>query len=1187
MKRIFYLFFFLIISGAALNAQIDATEGLNMPGSWNSWHNPPDSAFLKQIPSFTIGETHIYRTVFNTLSTNGNIAAGDYAFLFTSGPSDNIWQNKWTDVAVSFNTIQTYTWHGDGGGNDNTITLNADKWYVVNWEDKGYTSTNAIFMELSAEPVQISSVSRDIASPTETDDVTITVTLDKAPCAEEHIYLRYTTDDWQTYTVNELDFAGGTSASAVIPAQGPGVTVKYYVFSTTIANPASAFGLITINFNDNNGAYYSYTTPGTAPLTCELWQTHVVSTDPVLPTDNDAVVLYYNAALGNGALEGYSGDVYAHIGVITNLSTSPTDWRYVKTDWGENTAETKFERIGTDLYKLTIFNVRAYFGVPSSETIEKIALVARSGETVNGDYIVGRDVDGSDMYTPVYTGDLTVKVVNPSKDNMLLASGDSVNICAYSLAASSIKLMVDGTELASDTDNDVIVKIYADDYTQGLHTIIAEATDGTNTVRDTGYFYVVGQPVVEDLPAGLHKGVNYIDDNTVTFVLWDPAGLKKYAFVLGDFNDWQVNDQAFMKKTSDGKYFWITISGLEAGKPYTYQYYIDGNLKIADPYAELILDPWNDKYIPSYNFPNIPAYPEGKTTGIVSVLQTAQTPYQWQVTDFVPTAVNSTQPRLLVYEMWIHDFVESSAIKDVQAKLDYLKSLGVNAIEIMPFNEFEGNISWGYNPDFYFAPDKAYGTPEDYKAFIDACHQAGIAVIMDVVFNHSFGQCPLVQMYWDSQTNNVSAENPWYNQVCPHPFGVGYDFDHESSATKEFVKDVLKYWLTEYKIDGFRFDLSKGFTNKYTGSDVGAWSAYDQSRVDILTDYYNFIKSVNPNAYVILEHLGDNSEETVLANTGMILWSNMNYNYGQASMGWSGSDLSWAYYGNRGFDYPNNLVYAESHDEERIMYKNLQWGNSYGDYSVKDKATALRRAAEIAPFLLGIPGPKMIWQFGELGYDYSINYCAYNNTVSEDCRTSPKPIRWDYNEDPARRYIYKVYQLMAQMRANEDAFLNGTYDADVSGLVKRIWLSSNDFNMVIAGNFDVKEQSVAPDFQHTGTWYDLLTGETLDISDASVSYNYAPGEFHIYTDKYYEFTATDESMKTGQISVYPNPADSYVDVYTDAPGQLSIYSVAGQLVKSQSVNGKATINVSALSPGIYLFKFNADGKTAVKKVVIK
>ncbi len=150
------------------------------------------------------------------------------------------------------------------------------------------------------------------------------------------------------------------------------------------------------------------------------------------------------------------------------------------------------------------------------------------------------------------------------------------------------------------------------------------------------------------------------------------------------------------------------------------------------------------------------------------------------------------------------------------------------------------------------------------KTFIDSCHSNGIAVISDWVLTLSCGQPSVVHLYWDRNAGSYgqpTAENPWYNEQSPNPlYSWGYDFDHESQATKDFVDRVNEYWLTEYHFDGFRFDFTKGFTN--TPGDGGA---YDASRISILKRMADQIWNVNPNAYVILEHFATNTEEKELA----------------------------------------------------------------------------------------------------------------------------------------------------------------------------------------------------------------------------------------------------------------------------------------------------------------------------------
>ncbi|MDR2058243.1 MAG: alpha-amylase, partial [Dysgonamonadaceae bacterium] len=358
-------------------------------------------------------------------------------------------------------------------------------------------------------------------------------------------------------------------------------------------------------------------------------------------------------------------------------------------------------------------------------------------------------------------------------------------------------------------------------------------------------------------PAGsetFRDGVTRISDDSLAFVLFAPK--KQSVHLIGDFNNWTISDTYKMNK--DGDRFWIKIGGLDANKEYICQYLIDNAIRIADPYADKISDPENDNNIPSTIYPGLLPYPTGKTTEIAMVVSTQTDAYNWKIDNYTVTDPEN----LIIYEILIRDFTAQRSIKGVQEKLPYLKALGVNAIELMPFNEFEANDSWGYNPSFYFAPDKAYGTAADYKAFIDECHANGMAVIMDMVLNHSYGQSPLVRMYQNNGT--VTADNPWYNATSPNTsYSWGYDFNHESPCTQAFVDSVCAYWIKEYKIDGYRFDFTKGFTNT-----PGDGQAYDASRINILQRMTDEIRKRKSDAIVIFEHLADNSEEKVLAEHG-------------------------------------------------------------------------------------------------------------------------------------------------------------------------------------------------------------------------------------------------------------------------------------------------------------------------------
>jgi 1,4-alpha-glucan branching enzyme len=836
-------------------------------------------------------------------------------------------------------------------------------------------------------------------------------------------------------------------------------------------------------------------------------------TPDFIQESSTTVVITVDATKGNQGLLNYTPttDVYVHTGVITNFSANSSDWKHVKFNQNFNVPNPALQAVylGSNKWQFTITGgLRAYYGlVDPTEIIQKIAILFRNGSGT----LKQANADGSDMYIPVYTTSLaarfTVPLIQPTyipqPETIVKNVGDNIAITGIANIASALKLYFNGSVVQSAL-NATTVSANPAIVVGGSQTLVVEANDGSTTKSDTIQFFVSGGVTVAPLPAGVKDGINYDANNTAaTLVFYAPG--KTRVSVIGEFSgsNWIEQSQYQMNKTPDGNYWWIQLSGLTPANEYAFQYLVDGSLKIAEPYSEKILDPNNDPFIPASTYPSLKPYPAGLTTGVVSILQTAAPAYNWQVTNFQ----KPDKRNLVIYELLVRDFVANHDWKTLRDTLNYIKKLGVNAIEIMPLNEFEGNLSWGYNPDFYFAPDKYYGPGNTLKEFIDSAHKKGIAVLMDIALNHSFGTSPMVQLYWDAVNNRPAANNPWFNPVPKHAFNVGYDMNHESLATRYFVSRVVDHWLNDFKVDGFRFDLSKGFTQTQTcdnngnNCDVNAWSAYDASRVAIWKRYYDTLQLKSPGSYCILEHFAVNQEETELSNYGMLLWGNMNYNYNQASMGYStGWNFDYGVSTVRGWTNPYLVTYMESHDEERMMYKNLQFGNSSGTYDVKNLNTALQRQELCAAFLFTIPGPKMFWQFGEQGYDYPINYCQ-DGTINNNCRTDPKPIRWDYLQVANRKKLNDVYSSLIKLRFNnlyKDLFISNAVQQDFTGAFKTLKLSQAGASIVVIGNFDVVPQTSSVTFQNAGTWYDYLNGTTLTATGAVQPFTLQPGEYHVY-----------------------------------------------------------------------------------------
>lgn len=904
-----------------------------------------------------------------------------------------------------------------------------------------------------------------------------------------------------------------------------------------------------------------------------LAQAQLITTNPLFVTQSGGVVeLIFDAASpeGNLGLKDFTGDVYAHIGVITSASTSSSDWKYVLTPWPSstnqalaNTTKNKLTSLGNNKYKLTIApNVRDFFLVPASETIQRIAIVFRSADGVRQ----GKTSSGGDIFVNVYAAGLNVAFSNPATD-LSIEPNTTLNITAGTSIASNLNLIINGTSVKTATTATTISHEYT--FAQAAdYTLIAEATTSGTTVRDTVYVCVPAPVVNEARPSGTKPGINYINNTSATLVLHAPQ--KSNVFLLGEFNNWIQLNAYQLKK--DGEYWWITLTGLTPARMYGYQYLVDGSIRVSDPYTELVLDPWNDKWINErYQvYPDLKPYPEGKTDGLVATLQTQKPAYNWEVTDF---AIPS-QENLVIYEILLRDFTVEKTLQAAIDKLDYLKSLGITAVELMPVSEFDGNNSWGYNPNHFFAPDKAYGSPEMYKKFVDECHKRGIAVILDIVPNHATGVSPMARMWWNSTANQTAANNPYFNVTAPHPYSVFHDFNHEYEHTREHFRRVMQYWLTEYKVDGYRLDLTKGLSQRNV-TEANA-STYDASRINILTDYYNAAKAAKPNVMFILEHFCDYTEELELANRGMYLWRNVNNAYSQAAMGFqSSSDFGGM------ISTPRRWVgYAESHDEERNFYKAKAFGT--GNIAT-DSLVRINRVPLNIAFTTLLPGPKMIWQFGEMGYDYSIN--------SNGGRTNEKPSAWGFLNLPHRKAAADASAKIISLRKlYPNAFTQGNFAYNIStadwAAGRRIQLTHNDLNMVVLGNFNATGTATAnPGFQKTGTWYNLLTGEATYVANTSSTINMQPGELLIFTDRRVEIpNSTSNTHADGGTSVYPSVTRG--PVYISAPTtvrEVSVYNVQGQHVKT--VVNSNQLQLDHLPYGMYLIRVTTQTGKSTHKII--
>ena len=819
-------------------------------------------------------------------------------------------------------------------------------------------------------------------------------------------------------------------------------------------------------------------------------------------------------------------------------------------------------------------------------------------------------------------GTFQVSLNSPAENSAtILASGGSLNILATNTGGTaSYNLKSNGVSINTNASTSNYTFTHA--AIQGNQNYTLEVTQGAVTIIKK--FSVIVNPgtITATLPAGLVDGINYNPSDATTATVVIDAPLKDFIYVAGSFNNWQPTGAYAMKKDPASSKFWLELTGLVSGVNYSYQYWVGETtplanspalVKTADPYSTLVLSPYDDPYIPATSYPNMPVYPAGQERE-VTVLQTGQAAYPWSTatTNFV----KPEKEKLVVYELLVRDFDANRTYQDLINKIDYFKNLKINAIELMPVMEFEGNESWGYNTSFHMALDKFYGPSNKLKEFIDLCHQNGIAVILDVALNHAFGRNPMVRMWMNDPDGDgfgsPTAENPYFNTIAKHSYSVGEDFNHSAALTKNYVKRVVKQWIQEYKIDGLRWDLTKGFTQNCTANDESCTNGYQQDRVDVLREYADYSWSLDPTHYAIFEHLGSNFEEQQWANyritetpsKGVMMWGKLTDNYNNLSMGYP-ANISGMTSSSRGFTADRLMGYAESHDEERLMYKNLQFGNTTNSaHNVKNLNVALSRMSAIGAVSLLIPGPKMIWQFGELGWEYSIFTCnngtinTSNDATAGDCKldTKPQP-QWTNNwlDNTTRNGIYTNWAKMITLKKMEPVFLGTSVVTNSSSLSQNIKITNNTLlatqlkDVLIIANFDVTTQNIATGFPYTGTWYNLMDNTAINVTNTTAPMSLGAGEFRIYGNKTASLAIASFEKNSTDVNLYPNPSSGFFSINTVAKRVL-IYNLAGQLVKE--FNGDFEANhsyaIDGLITGNYLVKIiGDDNKTSSLKLLRK
>ena len=699
------------------------------------------------------------------------------------------------------------------------------------------------------------------------------------------------------------------------------------------------------------------------------------------------------------------------------------------------------------------------------------------------------------------------------------------------------------------------------EFTSQLNVIFRNGEDWNGNKNQTIDIILTSDAVLEFTQEGEAKAEYKVIEMEPT--VYDAA---QHVFVVGDFNDWAISNEYQMKQ--DGYYFWLEITGLTPQQEYAMQYAVvraDGVVKkISDLYSEKVLHK-DDQWEPKKVNPDLMDYPT-QGDGYVTVIQTDKPEYKWS--DATLNFKRPNKNNLIIYETWIYDHTAERTIAGMMNRLSYYKDMGINAIELMPVHEFDGNLNWGYSPNHYFALDKAYGSPEEFKTFVDSCHALGIAVILDMVFNHATGLNPMNKLYpWGEDLKY----NPWFNVNAPHGDNVYEDWNHDFEPAHQMFIRALQYWLEEYKVDGYRLDLSHGLCGAQGGNSVRN-----------IKDYYEKgVKSVSPDAYMILEHWGDNcdADRKELIAAGMLCWDNTVDAYYQTAKGYTSGSFSNA---NR----DGYVSYCESHDEERSFF--LAKHQGAGDLKTNDKARIARVPLNMA-FLTLLNGPQMFYHFAEFGFDYSKWQSKDGKWGEDDNKSAPYGIsgdKYNYKMEPKKRpeswlgegawrtqAFHKVGQaIQLRTRLMPEVFEGDPTKSTLGGKLRTIQWGSDVF---VAGNFSVSEEQTVD--LPTGVWYNYY--EQTPQAESTVTL--APGQLLI-------LTGTPQVLPTMQASYMSDSAveDIYMPETTTGiypPYNVTIYTVGGQVVSAQ--RNAEYVDMSGVANGLYLIQLEKNGQRVTQKVI--
>ncbi len=637
-----------------------------------------------------------------------------------------------------------------------------------------------------------------------------------------------------------------------------------------------------------------------------------------------------------------------------------------------------------------------------------------------------------------------VRILSPQDQEVII---DNPLVQFEAERADRAELWLDSRSIASVAETPFELKIPFRQLKYGRHQLTARAERDGRVGMQEIFFWKLPPHRVDNLPQGTPWGATVNEDGTVTFALHAPG--KRFVSLVGDFNAW--DPFADMMVASPDGTWWLTRP--VSNGTHRYQYCIEGRQLLADPYAQDV--EWKDE-----------AGREGhQPWDARAVLEVGKSPFVWTAENYVRPPLN----QMTIYEFHIDDVAPGGGFTGVVAKLDYIREMGFNAIGPMPWMEFTTDRSWGYNPAFHFAPETAYGTPDELKHLIDEAHKRGLAVIMDAVFNHMDRNSALYQLYGADYDTS-----PYFRQFRGENWGFP-DLDQTSRAMKRYEADAIRHWLTDYRLDGIRFDATR-FVEWEGYNDWGAgWLAWAGKQAD-------------PGAYMIAEHIPSDPD--------LIHRTEMDSTWGDAFRWNIRSFVEEARLDRAelarlldpvqmGFaDVSGRIAYTESHDEERVMRNLRQRGFSQEE--------AHRRSLLALALTLTAPGPAMIYSGQEFGEDTA-------KTVG------PNPLNWKRTKGwfgERARNLQEATRALTTLRTTHPALRTSVVQMQEDGLPDDVAVyvrGEGQEYVVVASNFGHRKRRVEVRLPQAAFWRNVLDDKDVNAgSRGEISLTLEPGAVAVF-----------------------------------------------------------------------------------------